>query len=591
LKAFRLRLISQALPFLLASPGLVAIPAIAYAQQGPSAAEAQAALNPPPAQNYSRAQLDQMLAPIALYPDQVLMQVLMAATFPQQVIDAGQWVQDPNNAQIHGDALVGALQPLPWDPSVKSLVAFPQIIAMMNSHMDWTQALGVAFGSQQVAVMAEVQMLRSRAATAGQFHSNGQIRYVHSGGAWVIEPVNPGEIYIPVYNPAVVYGHWEHPDYPPVYVPPPPDFVSSGFALGAGIGFSVGFGVVAPLWGWGHPDWHRHEFVVNQTRYSEITTTNHFEANHVAIQGGAWHRTAPVVTVAAPQRAAPAAGPRPQGTAAPSAIQAPPRPGAAEEHRPTPAQAPAATRAGEARPGEVHPGEAHPAPGMPHPGEARPGEMHPAPGTPHPGEARPGEVHPTPGTPHPGEARPGEVHPAPGTPHPGEAHPGEAHPAPGTPHPGPEGAHPGEPPHPGPEGARPGQPPHPEGRVAPPAEHAAPPHPEQHAAPPHPAEAPHPAAAPHPAEAPHPAAAPHPAEAPHPVAPPHPAEAAHPAAPPHPAEAPHPAAPPHPAEAPHPAAPPHPAEPPHPAAPPPAAHPAPPPHPAPAPGKPEEPPK
>src|SRR5581483_10114419 len=180
---------SQALPFLLVSPGLVAIPAVAFAQGAPTAAEAQAALNPAAAPAYSRAQLDQMLAPIALYPDQVLMQVLMAATFPQQVIDAGQWLQDPNNAQIHGDALVAALQPLPWDPSVKSLVAFPQIMVMMNDHMDWTQALGVAFGSQQVAVMAEVQTLRNRAAAAGQFHNNSQIRYVHTGGYWEIEPV------------------------------------------------------------------------------------------------------------------------------------------------------------------------------------------------------------------------------------------------------------------------------------------------------------------------------------------------------------------------------------------------------------------
>jgi hypothetical protein len=524
---------SQALPFLLASPGLVAIPAIAYAQQAPSAAEAAAALNPPPAQSYSQGQLDQMLAPVALYPDQVLMQVLMAATFPQQVIDAGQWLQDQNNAQLHGAALAAALAPLPWDPSVKSLVAFPQIIVMMNAHMDWAQSLGVAFAGQQVTVMAEVQTLRNRAATAGQFHSNGQIRYVHTGGYWVIEPVNPGEIYIPIYNPAVVYGHWAYPDYPPIYVPPPPGFVAAGFNLGPGIAFSVGFGVVAPLWGWGHPDWHRHEFVINQAQYTRITATSHFSANHVAIQGGAWHRTAPVATVAAPQRAAPAAGPHPEGTAAPSAIHAPPaRPGGAEEHRATPAQGAPAN-------------EAHPAPGTP----PRPGEP------PHP-EAAP--------------ARPGE--PA----HPG--HPGpEAAPArPGQPaHPGSEGARPGEPPHPGPEGARPGEPPH----AAPEAAHpGAPPHGAPEAA--HPAEPAHPAGAPHPEEH---AAPPHPVEAPHPAP-----EAAHPAEPPRPAEAPHPAAPPHPAEAPHPAAPP-----PHPAAPPPAAHPAPPPHPAPAKPeeKPEEPPK
>ncbi|HEY1797769.1 MAG TPA: DUF3300 domain-containing protein [Stellaceae bacterium] len=565
---------SQALPFLLASPGLVAIPALAYAQQAPSAAEAQAALNPPPVQTYSQAQLDQMLAPIALYPDQVLMQVLMAATFPQQVIDAAQWLQDPNNAQIHGDALAAALGPLPWDPSVKSLVAFPQIIVMMNEHMDWTQSLGVAFASQQVPVMAEVQTLRNRAAAANQFHNNSQIRYVHSNGVWVIEPVHPNEIYIPVYNPAVVYGHWAHPDYPPVYVPPPPGFVSSGFNLGPGIAFSVGFGVVAPLWDWGHPDWRRHEVVINQTRYTHITTVNHFENNHVVIQGGAWRRTAPVMTVEAPRRAGPAPGPRPEGTAAPSTIHAPP-PHPSGPGGPHPAQAPGGARPGEEHPAPgqpPHPEEAHPIPGQPpHPEEAHPtpgvpahpGEpAHPGPEGAHPGQPpHPEEAHPTPGVAaHPGEPAhrgPEGVHPG-GPPHPEEAHPTPgvaAHP--GEPaHRGPEGVHPGGPPHPGPEGARPGEPPHPE---------------PQHAAPPRPVEPPHPAPeAAHPAEPPHPAAppAPHPVEAPHPAPPP---PAAHPAPPP-------PAA--------HPAPPPQAA---HPAPPPQAAHPAEPPHPEG--GKPPEPPK
>ena len=128
---FRFRLMAQALSLLLA------LPPWAYAQQiqPPTSAEAAAALNPAPAA-FSRQQLDQMLAPIALYPDQLLMQVLMAATFPQQVIEAGQWLQDPANASLKDDALVSALQPLSWDPSVKSLVAFAQIVAMMNEHLD-----------------------------------------------------------------------------------------------------------------------------------------------------------------------------------------------------------------------------------------------------------------------------------------------------------------------------------------------------------------------------------------------------------------------------------------------------------------------
>src|SRR5579862_902009 len=138
---------------------LVAAPLPSQAQttpQGPTPAEAQAALNPAPSQ-FTHAQLDQMLAPIALYPDQLLTQVLMASTFPQQLVDAQNWVQDSHNASLKGDDLANALTPLPWDPSVKSLVAFPQIIAMMVNHLDWTQALGTAFAEQEVQVFARVQ--------------------------------------------------------------------------------------------------------------------------------------------------------------------------------------------------------------------------------------------------------------------------------------------------------------------------------------------------------------------------------------------------------------------------------------------------
>src|ERR1700676_4545627 len=118
----RLRAMARTLPFLLTVPGL----AFGQPVQTPTRAEAMAALNPAPARAAFRpAQLDQMLAPLPLYPDQLLLEVLMASTFPQQVIDAGQWLQDSNNAALSGDQFVAALQPLPWDPSVKALGAFP----------------------------------------------------------------------------------------------------------------------------------------------------------------------------------------------------------------------------------------------------------------------------------------------------------------------------------------------------------------------------------------------------------------------------------------------------------------------------------
>src|SRR6266403_1096460 len=161
---FRLRIMAQVLPFLLIAPGL------ASAQTPPTRSQATAALNPanPAVAHYSRQQIDQLTAPIALYPDQLLSQVLMGATYPQQIVDASHWLKDANNAQLKGEALVAALQPLPWDPSVKALVAFPQIIAMMADHIEWTEALGVAFTTQQAEVMERVQALRRLAVKSGR---------------------------------------------------------------------------------------------------------------------------------------------------------------------------------------------------------------------------------------------------------------------------------------------------------------------------------------------------------------------------------------------------------------------------------------
>jgi hypothetical protein len=461
---------------------LVTTPLPTYAQttpQAPTQAEAQAALNPAPAP-FTDAQLDQMVAPIALYPDQLLTQVLMASTFPDQLVDAQKWLQDSHNASLKGDDLANALQSLPWDPSVKSLVAFPQLIAMMTNHLDWTQALGQAFATQEVQVFARVQYLRQRAKTAGTLQSNSQIAVTDQDSDIIIAPANPDMLYVPVYNPADVYGEWPDSDYPPVFLPPPPGFYSG--AIGAGIGFSVGLGIVGPLWGWGHPDWHNHSVAIDPGRYQHITTETYIRQNHINIEGGAWHRSGPVALVPEAQRPRPTyqGGEPPKGTAQPSAVFHPGAPG------PRPAGEPG-------RPNEAAPGP-HPA------GEAQPGGPRP------PGE--PGR---------PNEAAPG---PRPA----GEAQPG--------PRPEEHAAPPGGPPHPE-EHAAPGGPPHPEEHAAPP---GGPPHPEEHAAPP---PAPHPAGpppAPHPEEraappAPHPAGPP--PQAPHPAGPPpqaqHPAPQGHPA--------------------------------------------------------------
>ena len=251
-------------------------------QQSPQAAQPQQPAPTP----YSQAQLDQMLAPVALYPDTLLGDILMASTYPIQVVEAQRWLQDPHNASIHGDSLVEALQPMTWDPSVKSLVPFPQIVKQMNDQLDWTQSLGTAFTYQQADVMERVQALRHQAEDCGKLTTTAQLKVSHEGPAVVIEPANPSVVYVPVYNPAVVYGAWAYPAYEPFYFPPPPGFFVG--PVGIGIGFSIGFGIVDPFWGWGHPVWGAHSIVVNNAYYSRISY------NHGAFAGGTWSHSGPV---------------------------------------------------------------------------------------------------------------------------------------------------------------------------------------------------------------------------------------------------------------------------------------------------------
>ena len=177
----------------------------------------------PPAQAapvYQAAQLDQLLAPIALYPDELLSQILMASTYPLEVVEAQRWVQDPKNAGLKGDQLTAALQDKDWDPSVKSLVPFPQILVMMSDRLDWMQKLGDAFLAQQSDVMDAVQRLRQQAQAAGTLKSSPQQTVTTQDQTITVEPANPDTVYVPVYDPTVVYGTWPYPDYPPYYFPP-----------------------------------------------------------------------------------------------------------------------------------------------------------------------------------------------------------------------------------------------------------------------------------------------------------------------------------------------------------------------------------
>ena len=206
-------------------------------------------------------QLDQLLAPIALYPDALLAQMLMAATYPLDIVKARRWFQDPRHATLSGEQLGAALEAETWDPSIKALVIFPQILMMMDANLDWTEALGDAFMAQQADVMDAIQRLRQQAAAAGTLWSNAQQRVTEEGQGIAIEPANAGYIYPPLYNPALVYGPWPSPEYPPLDIVPPDYGV--GFGLPFGISFGAGLVVVNKLWRWCSFDWGQRRIRLN----------------------------------------------------------------------------------------------------------------------------------------------------------------------------------------------------------------------------------------------------------------------------------------------------------------------------------------
>ena len=233
--------------------------AIALAVPMPGYPQAPVPFSPP--------QLDQMLAPIALYPDPLLGQVLMAATYPLEVVAAARWLQEPGHAGIQGDQLAVALQSEDWDPSVKSLVPFPQILGMMNGQLGWMQQLGDAFMAQQADVVDSVQRLRAKATAAGTLYSTPAASVSSDGTTTTIEPADPQFVYVPAYDPATMYGDWPSPEYPPDYFPPYPGY---GSPVAGGIDFGFAVSVVIPLWGWDRFDWRRHRIHIDADRYNAI---------------------------------------------------------------------------------------------------------------------------------------------------------------------------------------------------------------------------------------------------------------------------------------------------------------------------------
>lgn len=198
-------------------------------------------------------ELDALVAPIALYPDPLLAEVLMASTYPLEVVQAERWVT--KNKSLKGDRLKAAADKQPWDQSVKSLVATSSVLEMMSANLDWTQKLGDAVLAQQADVMDAVQRLRSKAMANDKLATIKEqtvtVKEQDNKQVIAIEPADPNTVYVPYYDPAVVYGGWQYPTYPPYYFPPPsyiaPGVIAGGLAFGAG--YALG------RWAWGGNYW------------------------------------------------------------------------------------------------------------------------------------------------------------------------------------------------------------------------------------------------------------------------------------------------------------------------------------------------
>ncbi len=268
---------------------LVAVTALVGLLLSPTGLPAQQAPPPPPpppGQLLTPDQLDDLVAPIALYPDELVSQILVAATYPLEVVEAYQFLQ--KNPGLTGPALTQAAQQQNWDPSVQALVMFPDAVKRLNDDVTWTTNLGNAFLAQQQDVMAAVQRMRQKAEQDGKLQSTPQMNVVNTNqdGQPVvdIEPVNPDIMYVPEYDPVWIWG-------PPLWYPypawwwPPRSILGAGLWFGFGPGINVGFffGVGWHGWGgWGwHPGWGGHTVIVNNTFIHQYNfNTAHLASMH-----------------------------------------------------------------------------------------------------------------------------------------------------------------------------------------------------------------------------------------------------------------------------------------------------------------------
>ena len=242
---------------------------------------------PPQTMQQTPQELQQLVAPIALYPDALVAQVLAASTYPTEIVEADRWMQ--SHPDFKGDKLGKEVDKQHWDPSVKALTQFPSVLENMDKNLSWTSSLGDAYMNQPQDVMDAVQAMRQQAQKAGNLNSNDKEKVRTQDNAIVIQPVDPEVVYVPAYDPWLVYGD-PILAYPGWYPVPGIFFDGPGlfFGAGFGIGFFGGFGWGWNNWGW---DWRGHSMIYNHDRYIShsrtIVNRNNFNARNSFDRGDA----------------------------------------------------------------------------------------------------------------------------------------------------------------------------------------------------------------------------------------------------------------------------------------------------------------
>jgi len=226
-------------------------------------------------QRLNSKRVDALVAPIALYPDPLLAEVLMASTYPLEVVEADRWAKDRD--ELRGERRKGEISNQPWDESVKSLVATPSVLAMMNTKLDWTQKLGDTVLAQQADVMDAIQRLRSKAYGSEKLTSTKEQKVKQAHKVITIEPTDPQTVYVPYYDPVVVYGEWPHPDYPPYYYYPEVRQIGSG-SIASGIAFGTAYALGRWMSG-GHYWGGKFSWTGGQINVNRGTQVTHWQHN------------------------------------------------------------------------------------------------------------------------------------------------------------------------------------------------------------------------------------------------------------------------------------------------------------------------